>query len=93
MPDADCVYVGRIGFFFARLPPGSFAEAQISATRLAKEQGKPVLMVYLPEGALIPASSALDIPKEEEPSPAGKHSKEILDQARAKQCAIQLATF
>ena len=93
VPDADCVYVGRITLFFVRLPPGSLAEAQKSAMRIAKEHGRPVVMVYLVDGTLIPATSALDVPKEEELSPGGKHSKEILDRARTKQCAIQLASF
>lgn len=93
VPDAECVYVGRISLFFVRLPPGSLAEAKVSAMRIAKEHGKPVVMVYLVDGTLIPATSALDVPKEEELSPGGKHSKEILDRARIKQCANQLANF
>jgi len=93
VPDADCVYVGRIGFSFARLPPGSEAEARIAAMSIAREHGRPLVMVYLPEGALIPAASALDVPSEVETSAGAKHSREHLDRARTKQCATQLASF
>lgn len=93
VPDTDCVYVGRIALNFVRLPPVSLAEAQKSAMRISKEHGRPVVMVYLVDGTLIPATSALDVPNEEEHSPGGKHSKELLDRARTKQCVIQLANF
>lgn len=92
VPDAECVYVGRIGFSFIRLPPGSYAEANDWVMRMAKERGKGLLSVYLPQGTLVLATYALDVPKESERTPR-QGSTQLLAQARTKQCAIQIATF
>jgi len=66
VPEENCVHIGRIAFFYARLPPGSLAQAQAVSKEMAKEQGKPLLLVYLMKGALVGVSAAVDIPGEDE---------------------------
>jgi hypothetical protein len=92
VPEGNCVYIGRIGFFYTRLPPGSAAKALAATQMIAEERGRPAaLMVYLHKGALIPTARSIDQPTEVERTPAAEASKQLLARAHEQKCAIQLA--
>ena len=56
---------------------------------IAKKEGKPLVLLYLPKGTLIWASNAVDEPSKTDQT----HGKEILRQAKKKQCIVELAKF
>jgi len=92
VPKGNCVYIGRIGLFYSRLPPGSLDQAKAAAGVVSAEMGgRPLLMIYLPKGALLVVSSSIDQPTEDERTPAADSSKRLLADAHQKKCAVQLA--
>ena len=94
VPKANCVYIGRIGAIYSRLPPGSLDQAkQASANVSLAMGGRTVSMIYLQKGALVAAANSLDQPMEDEHTPAGMYSKQLLAYAHQRKCAVQLAKF
>jgi hypothetical protein len=93
VPEGNCVYIGRIAYFYMRLPPGSFAEAKAAVGKMAKDRDKPILFLYLTKGALVNATASIDIPDGAETRPGSTASKRAYTQAREKNCAVHLAKF
>lgn len=93
VPEGNCVYIGRLAFIYVRLPPGSSAQAAAVVGTMAKERGKPIVFSYLTKGALVGASTAIDIPGEAEARQGPAGSRHEFERARDKNCAIQLAKF
>lgn len=72
-------------------PPGSQIQANEAPLRLSASIEKPLLMIYLPGGPLLPLAKFVDRPKEFEQSPAGEYSKQLLEYVGKKHCKIRLA--
>lgn len=87
VPQGNCVYIGRIVYTYTRLPRASLAQAKAAMLKLAQKKDKPVSMIYLTEGALIPVSSVINIPKKIEQA----HGNEMLAKAHEMGCAEALA--
>ena len=90
VPEGNCVYVGRIGYIYVRLPPGSLAQATAAVEMMLEEKRKTGgSFLYLTTGALVPFSITVDEPKKA----AQTHGNEILTEAREKKCITKLAKF
>ena len=91
VPEGNCVYIGRFGYIYMRLPPGSYEQTLAVASIMAKERGigKSVATLYLVKGSLIPDSFFVDQPTEAEQT----HGYKILSEARKKQCVTNLVKF
>lgn len=93
IPKGNCVYIGRIGAIYSRLPPGSLDEAKAAAGEMSAAMGgRPLFMIYLTKGALLAGSGSrsIDQPTEDERTPAADSSKRLLAYARQEECAIQM---
>ena len=93
VPEGNCVYVGRITFIYMRLPPGSLAQAQAAVKMMVAERGEPMMLYYFTKGALVPASTAVDIPGEAGARQGSAGSRHAFERARDRNCAVQLAKF
>jgi hypothetical protein len=93
VPEGNCVHIGRIAFIYTRLPPRSLAQAKAVVGTMAKERGKPIMFLYLKKGALVGASTAVDIPDKAEARQGSASSRHAFERARDRNCAIQLAKF
>lgn len=91
VPDGNCVYIGRVGGVYSRLEPGSFDQAKTQVGSMSAELGKPVFMIYLTTGALVPVSGVSDQPKDDEQTSAGLYARQLLAYAHERGCAVQLA--
>src|SRR5574338_104103 len=91
VPEGNCVYIGRLGMAYMRLPRGSLAQAKEAIKPLAKEAGKPVVFHYLVEGTLVPVADSVDTPSGAELQ-QGKGGSQAYADARAKNCVVRLAT-
>lgn len=92
VPKGNCVYIGRIGAFYSRLPPGSLDKAKAATAEISAAMGsRPLLMIYLPKGALLVATRSIDQPTEDERTPAEAYSKQLVAVAHDRQYAVQLA--
>lgn len=92
VPKDGCVYIGRINATYLRLPPGSLDQASATAGKIsAATGGKPLFMIYLTKGALLATARFVDKPTEDERTPAGGYSKQLLAYAHDKLCTVQLA--
>ena len=91
VPEGNCVYVGRFGHTYIRLPSGSYEQTQAVARSMAIERGKgnPVVTLYLVKGSLIPDSYFVDQPTETEQM----HDYKVLSEASSKQCVTNLVEF
>jgi hypothetical protein len=94
VPEGNCVYIGRLGLFHMRLPPGSLAETQARIERMWKERSKSfILVLYLPKGPLICTAESGDIPDEAGTGQFSAGDRRAFERARDKNCAIQLAKY
>jgi len=89
VPEGGCAYVGRIGYTYVRLPPGSLAQAKAAMKMMSKDSGKPRSFLYLTTGALTLTSMLVDEPKESEQT----HGNAILTKALENGCITDLAKF
>jgi hypothetical protein len=88
VPDAGCVYVGRIFLSFLRTPPGSLEQANQAATIVARERGAATVMIYLPPGSLLLVRGGRDVPRPNDPLGGAQHYA----RAREMSCAVSAET-
>jgi hypothetical protein len=90
VPKGNCVYIGRIAVIYSRLPPGSLDQAKATIGGMsAARGGKPLFMVYQTKGTLLDAARSIDQPTEDDRTPAGGYSKQLLAYAHHKQCVCR----
>jgi uncharacterized protein DUF4124 len=92
VPEGNCVYIGRLGMAYMRLPPGSLEQATETLKPLAKEVGKPLVLIYLTKGGLVPVADSVDTPSDAELRQGTGGGSQAHAEARAKNCAVRLAT-
>jgi len=92
--EAECVYVGRINYSFIRLPPGTIEQAQSVVKIMADRMNKPIALLYLPKGALVPLEFSINLP---EPSEIGnselQSSYSFYKKAIERGCQRKLISF
>ena len=92
VPDQACVYVGRIGFVFLRLPPASFAKSKAMVQAIAEERGlKQIGFYYSVKGALVVSSTVVDTPPDWGRTWGDDHGAKHYTEALAKHCTVNLA--
>lgn len=88
VPDAGCVYVGRVFLQFLRTPPGSLEQANQAANVVSRERGASTVMIYLPPGSLLLVQGGRDVPRPNDPLGGAKHYA----RAREMSCAVSAET-
>lgn len=89
VPESRCSYIGRINATFLRLAPGSLEQAKAASAEVSASIGYlPLVMIYLPQGALLLWTSFRDLPLEDGRTRADDYSKQVLEYARQKQCVL-----
>ena len=88
VPDAKCVYVGRIFLQFLRTPPGSLEQAKQAADIASRERGATTIMIYLPSGSLLLVQGGRDVPEPNDPLGGAQH----YTRAREMSCAVSAET-
>jgi hypothetical protein len=84
VPETGCAYVGRIFYFYYRLPPGSMEEIKPLIQEIANKANKAdqsIYFIFLNTGALVPESVGADLPDE---------NKRVQG---AENCVEQVASF
>lgn len=89
VPKGGCVYIGRINATCLRLPPGSLDQAKATAGKIFAATGKPLRMIYLTKGALLATTLFVDQPTENECTPVGDYSNQLLAYAHHNVCTVQ----
>lgn len=91
VPEGECVYVGRVIYPYLRLPPDSLAQTKAAVKSLFLERSERVLriLIYMPEGALVPNKESVDKPKEG----SQPHDEDIRMEASRRRCVTELAKF
>jgi hypothetical protein len=86
VPDASCVYVGRVFLQFLRTPQGSLEQANQAAAIVSRERGANTVMIYLPRGSLLLAQAGRDIPGTTDPAAGVRH----YTRAREMNCEVDV---
>jgi hypothetical protein len=66
VPQAGCVYIGRLSLRYIKLPPLSIPEQLDLVLEMAKKTGQDLLVTVLENGSYILQSKGIDIPKASE---------------------------
>ena len=86
VPDASCVYVGRVFLQFLRTPQGSLEQANQAATIVSRERGANTVMIYQPQGSLLLVQAGRDVPGLNDPDAGVRH----YTRAREMNCAVDV---
>ena len=89
VPEGACVYIGRIGYSFYLIPPGSPGQTVEMVRGMAVRGHRPFLLRYLQRGAIALGG----VSAEQSAKGEGGGDTAVMEEARLRGCRTDLARF